>query len=70
MLAEMYLQVSMLSDIATADGTGIRPEIMECIRISHRKARWTWLNQPEPTDQQKQDWKAAISKNFLTQGSK
>ena len=27
----MYLQVSMLSNIATADGTGIRPEIMECL---------------------------------------
>ena len=66
----MYLQVATISDISTADGTGIRHEIMDCTRIAQSNSRWEWPQQPEPTAMQKQDWQEALSKHFLTQGSK
>ena len=66
----MYLQVTSLADIVTADGRCIRPEIVECNRIAQRSSQWTWPQQPKPTLQQQDNWKEAITKHLITQGSK
>ena len=63
----MYLQVTSLADIVTADGRYIRPEIVECNRIAQRSSQWTWPQQPDPTLQQQDNWKEAITKHLLTQ---
>jgi hypothetical protein len=67
----LYLHVnSSLADIVTADGSYIRQEIVECNRISQRSSQWTWPQQPDPTLQQQDNWKEAITKHLLTQWSK
>ena len=48
----MYLQVSLVADIATADGKQLRPEILVCERITHRTTKWEWPNQPKPSHNQ------------------
>lgn len=69
-VCRMYLRVSTISDdIATADGTGIWQEIMNCIRVGYHTSRWKWPNQPEPMEMQKHDWKEALTKIFVMQGS-
>ena len=61
----MYLQVSSVADIATADGKRLQPEILACKRITHRTKKWECPTQPTPTDQQKQHWKLAVQRFFL-----
>ena len=68
--SRIYLQVTTLSDNEPADGTGICTEILDCTRIPNRYSKWKWPQQPERTDTQKEDWKEAILKYLVTQGSK
>ena len=68
-----HLQVSSVADIATADGKRLSPEILVCERIthrSHRSTKWEWHNQLKHMDQQKQDWKLAMQRYSLANGSK
>ena len=66
----MYLQVTSIADMVTADGRYIQPEIVECNQISKQSSQWTWPQQPKPTLQQQDNWKEAITKHLITQGSK
>ena len=66
----MYLQVTSIADMVTADCRYIQPEIVECNRIAQRSSQWTWPQQPKPTLQQQDNWKEAITKHLITQGSK
>ena len=61
----IYLQITSVADISTADGTKIRKEILSCRRIKDRKSSLVWPNQQEPTSQQKSDWKSALYKCLL-----
>ena len=55
-----------MADISTADGKCLRPEAA----IKDRKSKLCWPNQPEPTQQQKADWKAALLKYVIKTASK
>lgn len=55
-----------MADITTAYGKKLRRNIFKCKQSRDRKSRLLWPNQqPEPTDQQKADWKAALASCLL-----
>jgi Reverse transcriptase (RNA-dependent DNA polymerase) len=66
----MYLQVTTVSDIATADGTCIRPEVLACTPFTCRRSPLDWPIQPQPTKHQQKIWSMVLTKHLVTQGSK
>ena len=42
----MYLQVTIVADIAIAGGRILRQEILDCTRIPGRITKWQWPSQP------------------------
>ena len=73
-LARTYLQVTTISDIASACGTSLHPMIWQCQQIPERKSRFTFARQPIISSGQRGLWRKLmrslldlpISKDILT----
>ena len=63
-LCRMYLQVSLLSDISTADGESIQTHFWK--GIQQRKGKGWWPKQPRPSERAWKVWRRILKTTFNT----
>jgi hypothetical protein len=63
-LCRLFLQVTTLADIATADGKFITHEARHGILDTTRPSYFTWPNQRDPLPKDWKEWRKALSVSF------
>ena len=62
----LYLQVTLLSEIASADGKTITANYVGGTKSAHRRSTHTWPRQPRPPLKAWQNWKKRLNQVFST----
>jgi hypothetical protein len=66
-LCRLYLQVTLISDISTADGRSVRPHLWKGIKFDNAKG-W-WPKQPRPSERAWRLWRRLLKRILNTSDS-